>query len=162
MATEIVNLEVKSDIKGVVVDVNALATSLKQAELDYVNLNTQVKIQKDVVIKLEKELINLKALQVTTPRTASAGYPQLIKKIKETTTEIALEKNGLKDLNNQRADSKILLDKNVRSLGNLQKASKGGQKGFNLLKTGARGFGLALKAMGIGLIISALMFLRNA
>ena len=162
MATEILNLEVKSDIKGVVVDVNALAVSLKQAELDYVNLNTQVKIQKDVVLKLEKELINLKALQISTPRTAIAGYPQLIKKIKSTTTELALERNGLKDLNNQRAESKILLDQNVQSLGKLQKASKGGKKGFDLLKTGARGFGLALKAMGIGLIISALLFLRNA
>tara|TARA_R100001244_G_scaffold119478_2_gene89099 strand:+ start:740 stop:3139 length:2400 start_codon:yes stop_codon:yes gene_type:complete len=105
MAEEIV-LEVKSNISTVTKDVDQLSTSLETAQQEFSNLNEQIQIQKSVITELELEYIRLQQLAVTTPRTASAGYPQLIEKIRETKTELALERIGLKELNNERRSAK--------------------------------------------------------
>ena len=98
MAEELV-LEVKSNISTVTKDVDQLSASLDTAQQEFSNLNEQIEIQKTVITELELEYIRLQQLAVTTPRTASAGYPQLIEKIRETKTELALERVGLKKLN---------------------------------------------------------------
>lgn len=105
MAEEIV-LEVKSNISTVTKDVDQLSTSLETAQQEFSNLNEQIQIQKSVITELELEYIRLQQLAVTTPRTASAGYPQLIEKIRETKTELALERIGLKELNSERGAAK--------------------------------------------------------
>jgi hypothetical protein len=63
MATEILTLEVKSDIKNATQDLNALSTSLKEAVSLEGELSEQIRIQNGVLIDLERELIKLKATQ---------------------------------------------------------------------------------------------------
>ena len=91
MADEIV-MEVKSNISTVTQDVNQLSSSLDTAQQEFANLNEQIQIQRNVITGLEKEYINLQQLAISTPRTASAGYPQLLERIRETQAELKLEK----------------------------------------------------------------------
>ena len=109
MADEIV-MEVKSNISTVTQDVNQLSSSLDTAQQEFANLNEQIQIQRNVITGLEKEYISLQQLAISTPRTASAGYPQLLERIRETQAELKLEKIGLKELNNERRESKTTID----------------------------------------------------
>ena len=91
MAEELV-MNVKSNIKSVTKETQDWAKSLKE-------LNEQIEIQEKVITDLDKDLIKLKAKQDSIPKGAYyAGMSNLNKKIKETTTEIKLEKNALTGL----------------------------------------------------------------
>ena len=70
MATEILNLEVKADIKSVTQDMDALSTSLQTATGLQTELTLQIKIQEGVLIDLERELIELKSVQDSMPKGA--------------------------------------------------------------------------------------------
>ena len=91
MAEELV-MNVKSNIKSVTKETQDWAKSLKE-------VNEQIEIQESVITDLDKDLIKLKAQQDKIPKGAwVAGMGKLNTKIKETSTELKLEKNALKEL----------------------------------------------------------------
>ena len=91
MAEELV-MNVKSNIKSVTKETQDWAKSLKE-------VNEQIEIQEKVITNLDKDLIKLKAQQDKIPKGAwVAGMGKLNKKIKETSTELKLEKNALTGL----------------------------------------------------------------
>ena len=91
MAEELV-MNVKSNIKSVTKETQDWAQSLKE-------VNEQIEIQEKVITNLDKDLIKLKAQQDKIPKGAwVAGMGKLNKKIKETSTELKLEKNALTGL----------------------------------------------------------------
>jgi hypothetical protein len=163
MATEILTLEVKSDIKNATQDLNDLATSLKNAVSLEGELSEQIKIQNGVLIDLERELIKLKATQDSIPEGAWwEGQVQLADDIQDVTTEIKLEQNALKDLKNQQRDTNDEIKNTETNIKGITTANKAGVVPANVFKVALRGIGTALKAMGIGLLISALLLLKRA
>ena len=113
MATEILNLEVKSDIKGAVKDVDKLGTSVQTAAERYEELNENVAIQNEYIATQETELIRLKEIQDSIPKGAwHAGQSQLADNIREVTSEIRSEKDALKNLKKEQKDvAKAIRDK---------------------------------------------------
>tara|TARA_R110002020_G_scaffold3583_4_gene15976 strand:+ start:361 stop:2541 length:2181 start_codon:yes stop_codon:yes gene_type:complete len=91
MAEELV-MNVKSNVKSVTKETQDWAKSLEE-------VNEQIEIQEKVILDLDKDLIKLKAQQDAIPKGAwVAGMGKLNTKIKETSTELKLEKNALKEL----------------------------------------------------------------
>ena len=105
MAEELV-MTVKSNISTVTKDVKQLESSLDMAGQSFNDLTQQVYIQKTAITELELEYIRLQQLAISTPRTAIAGYPQLLEKIRETQDALANEKIQLKQLNTERRAAK--------------------------------------------------------
>jgi DNA repair exonuclease SbcCD ATPase subunit len=99
MATEILNLDVKSNIESVTKETDQYKKSLDQ-------VNKEIKLQNKYLIEQEKELIKLKAQQDAIPKGAwVAGMEKLNDKIKATTAELKLEKNALKGLKNEQKEA---------------------------------------------------------
>ena len=63
MAKEILELEVKSNIKGAVTEVDELGTSVQTAADRYEELNENVAVQNEYIATQETELIRLKEIQ---------------------------------------------------------------------------------------------------
>ena len=163
MATEILNLEVKSDIKPVIQDINSLSVSLKQAQMLESELTAQIKVKNGVLIDLERDLIKLKATQDSMPKGEYwKGQEALNQKIKDRVTDIKLEQNALKDLKNQQRDNNAEMKTTEKTVKDITSANKAAKKPANLFRTGLRGIGTALKGMGIGLLISGLLLLKRA
>ena len=158
---EVLELKVKSNIKGVVTEVDSLATALEKATARGKELTENIDIQNSVLIDMKRELIELKQLQSkSTPWENSLNKTS--DKIKNLTHEIALEENALKKLNEEQR-------KNTRALGDTTKAIKkkddATKKGTPIQRASAmamKGIGTAMKGMGIGLIVSALLLLKKA
>ena len=153
---EVLELKVKSNIKGVVTEVDSLATALEKATARGKELTENIDIQNSVLLDMKKELIELKQLQSkSTPWENSLNKTS--DKIKNLTHEIALEENALKKLNEEQR-------KNTRAVGDTEKAIKkkddATKKGTPIQRASAmamKGIGTAMKGMGIGLIVSALL-----
>ena len=158
---EVLELKVKSNIKGVVTEVDSLATALEKATARGKELTENIDIQNSVLIDMKRELIELKQLQSqSTPWENSMN--KTADKIKNLTHEIALEENALKKLNEEQR-------KNTRAVGDTEKAIKkkdaATKKGTPIQRASAtamKGIGTAMKGMGIGLIISAFLLLKKA
>ena len=163
MAKEIINVEVKSNIKGVVKDMDALTSSLKGAKIEAEDLSENINIQNEVILRLQRELISLKAIQDSIPKGSWAkGMSQRAKKIKHITTEIELEQNALKDLKNQQKGNNDLIKKNTAEIKKKNEATKKGTPISRMSAKAMKGIGTAMKGMGIGLIISAFLLLKKA
>jgi hypothetical protein len=105
MATEILNLEVKSNIKGAVTDVDALGTAVQTTAERYTELNENISIQNEYIETQETELIRLKAIQDSIPKGAwFAGQSKLSDDINSVTSEIRSEKDALKKLKREQKD----------------------------------------------------------
>ncbi len=91
MAEELV-MNVKSNVKSVTKETQDWAKSLEE-------VNEQIEIQEKVILDLDKDLIKLKAQQDKIPKGAwVAGMGKLNDDIRETSTELKLEKNALQEL----------------------------------------------------------------
>ena len=113
MAKEVLEMEVKSNIKGVTKDTQDWVKTLD-------NVNESLNIQNKVITDLEKDLIKLKAKQDAIPKGAwVAGMDKLNDDIKRTSSELKLEKNALKDLSNQQKQATT----EVKKLSSAQKGS---------------------------------------
>ena len=66
------------------------------------NLTEQLEIQKDVLFDLEKQLFEVEEAQKSTSKTNLAAQKKLADQSEKLKNEIALEKQGLKELNNER------------------------------------------------------------
>lgn len=147
--------DVKTNIKSATKDTKEYTQSLSEAQQEQKNLNEQLSIQKKVITDLEKELVLMEAQLKETPKTGAAGFYALQQQIEDTNKELKLEKIGLKEIENQ-------IDDNTKSVEDLEKATKEGEKGFSLMSTAARGIGSALKAAGIGIIVAGFVALKEA
>ena len=125
MDEEIV-MTIKAEIAPATKQVEGFTKSLTDAEKAQKELNEQITIQNQVLTSMEKELVQLKAKQDSIPKGAwYAGMDDLNKKIKETETNLKLEKIGLKDLENQQKDNNKVLKEQSKDLKGVKKDLKG-------------------------------------
>ena len=113
MAQEILNLEVKAQVKGAVKDVDALGTSVQTAAERYAELNENVAVQNEYIATQETELVRLKEIQDSIPKGAwHAGQHKLADDIRQVTSEIRSEKDALSNLKREQKDvAKAIRDK---------------------------------------------------
>jgi len=179
MAKEVLELEVKTNVSGAKQEMDELGSSVNNAETELKELNEQLEIQVEVVNKLETALLEMKQQQSVNSDYENS-VSRLNERIKETTMELALEKQGLKTLKRERS----LTIKNVKDLEKAQKdqikQAFAGIKHFNIMGVSLRrlrlmvravipGFKLMFKTIktgiastGIGLIVIALASIGTA
>jgi len=179
MAKEVLELEVKTNVSGAKQEMDKLGSSVNNAETELKELNEQLEIQVEVVNKLETALLEMKQQQSVNSDYENS-VSRLNERIKETTMELALEKQGLKTLKRERS----VTIKNVKDLEKAQKAqikqAFAGIKHFNIMGVSLRrlrlmtravipGFKLMFKTIktgiastGIGLIVIALASIGTA
>ena len=179
MAKEVLELEVKTNVSGAKQEMDQLGSSVANAETELKELNEQLEIQVEVVNKLETALLEMKQQQSVNSDYENS-VSRLNEKIKETTMELALEKQGLKTLKRERS----LTIKNVKDLEKAQKdqvtQAFAGIKHFNIMGVSLRrlrlmvraiipGFKLMFKTIktgiastGIGVIVLALTAVGTA
>ena len=158
---EVLELQVKTNIKGTVKEVDSLAASLKKANTEASNLSQQISIQNSVLIQMKRELIELKRVESEDSPWVNS-LKGTTEKIKDLTHEIALEENALKDLNNQQKDNNAVLKDTTAQIKKKTDATKKGTPVSRAAALAMKGIGTAMKAMGIGLIIAAFMLLKKA
>ena len=133
MAQEEIVMEIKANVKPATKQVDDFTKSLNEAETAQKELNEQISIQNKVLNDLEKELVELKAVQDSIPKGAFyAGMSDLNAKIKETEKNIKLEKLGLKDLQNQQKENNRELKEQNKELKENEKLVKDGIGNFRL------------------------------
>jgi hypothetical protein len=127
MATEIINLEVKSNIKGATKDVDALAKSVEMATYSETELNDVIDKQRFFLAEQRTELRRLKDLQDSIPEGAYyAGQSKLTADIKKVTRTIRDESDSLKDLvAQQKANNKVTRDSTIARKRNNNAAIRG-------------------------------------
>ena len=113
MAKEILNLEVKTNIKGAVTEVDEFSGSVQTATQNLEELNEQVSVQNKYIADQETELVRLKEIQDSIPKGAwFAGQSKLSDDIRDVTSEIRSEKDALKKLKGEQKDlAKAIRDK---------------------------------------------------
>jgi len=117
MAQEEVVMTIKAEVNPAKKQVEEFTKSLDDAEKAQKELNEQISIQNKVLNDLEKELVELKAVQDSIPKGAFyAGMSDLNAKIKETEKNIKLEKLGLKDLQNQQKENNNEIKEQTKAL----------------------------------------------
>ena len=179
MAKEVLELEVKANVSGASSEFKELNNTVKESITEVEELNEQLEIQTEVVNNLETALLKMKQQQ-----SVNSDYENSVSglndKIKQTTVELALERQGLKKL---RSERKVAID-SVRTLEKAQKdqvkQAFAGIKHFNIMGVSLRrlrlmtkavipGFKLMFKTIktgiastGIGLIVLALVSVGTA
>jgi len=105
MAEEIY-MSIKSDVKSATKDTQEYTKSLKEAQQNVKEINTDLSIQNKVILDLEKELLRLKQIQESIPKGAFyAGQAKLNEDIRNVTAELKREKLGLKELKQQQKEA---------------------------------------------------------
>lgn len=125
MAEEIV-FNVKANVKPATKQVEDFTKTLTGAEYKLDDVNKSLQASNQYLADQKIALINLKAKQDSIPKGAwYAGMDDLNKKIKETETNLKLEKIGLKDLENQQKDNNKTLKQKSKDLKGVKKDLKG-------------------------------------
>ena len=112
MATEILELEVKSNIKGATKDMDGLAKSVDKANYAETELNSNIELQIKFIADQQIELARLKTIQDSIPKGAFyAGQSKLNDSIRTVTSSLREEKASLKKLQSeQKAANKVIKD----------------------------------------------------
>ncbi len=106
MATEIINLEVKSNIKGVTTDVDAFGKSVENANYAEKELSENIDLQNQFLASQRTELSRLQEIQDSIPKGAFyAGQSKLNESILTINETIKKETKALKGLKKQQADA---------------------------------------------------------
>lgn len=174
MAKEVLELEVKSNIKSVTKETTDWNKTLE-------DVNESLSIQNKVITDLERDLIKLKAQQDAIPKGGwVAGMDKLNDKIKRTSSELNLEKIALKELKNQQkdatkevkkfSDAQKETNKEVKDgIGNFQVMGvslNGVKKGFSKVIPAAKGLFGTIRAgiisTGIGALVIAVVALMQS
>jgi hypothetical protein len=158
---EVIDFEVKSDIGKATADTKAYVKTLGEAKQDVDDLNESISIQGDVINDLEKDLIKMEAQLAEIPKGA-IGYRELEDAIRDTTTELKLEKVAMKELQQDRREAIESVKELKEETKEAGDAAGDGKKGFLALGTGVKAVGTAMKALGIGIIIAAFTALKEA
>ena len=140
MAQEVIELEIKANVKPATKQVDEFTESVDNAKDAQKELNEQISIQNKVLNDLEKELVELKAQQDKIPKGAFyAGMADLNKKIKETEKNLKLEKIGLKDLENQQKDNNRALKEQAKDLKEVNKEATDSIGNFRVMGVSLNG-----------------------
>ena len=173
MAEELV-LDVKSNIKSVTKETKDWSKALD-------DVNEEISIQNEEIVRQERLLIKLKAKQDAIPKGGwVAGMDKLNDKIRKTSDLINLEKNTLKDLTNKQKEATT----EVKKLSSAQKGSNteskesianfqfmgvslnGVKKGFSQIIPTAKAMFGSIKAgimsTGIGALVLAVIALTQS
>ena len=112
MATEVLELEVKSNIKGATKDMDGSTKSGGKAYDAEAELNSNIELQIKFLAEQQTELSRLQRIQDSIPKGAFyAGQSKLNESIEEVTKSIRDEKEGLKKLQKeQKAANKVIRD----------------------------------------------------
>ena len=173
MAEELV-LNVKSNIKGVTKETKDWGKALD-------NVNEEIAIQNEEIVRQERILIKLKAQQEKISKGGwRAGMPKLNAQIAKTTELLNLEKNTLKDLKNQQKEATTEVKKfkeqqkesnteSKDSIANFQfmgVSLNGVKKGFSQIIPTAKAMFGTIKAgiisTGIGALVLAVIALTQS
>ena len=127
---------------GVVKTIEVKA-NLKDAEKDFQQLNEQLKIQKDVLIDLEKQIYEVEKAQKNTSKSNLAAQKKLTAQAKELKNELKGERLGLKELNSQRSAA-------VSKITDLSKAQANSSKIVRGLDKFTGGYATKLKKVFLG------------
>jgi hypothetical protein len=174
MAKEILNLEVKSNVKSVTQETKDWGKTLD-------DVNKEISIQNEEIVRQERLLIKLKAKQDAIPKGGwVAGMDKLNDKIRKTSDLINLEKNTLKELTNKQKEANQEIRKSTAAKKGNNKESKesitnfqvmgvslsGIKKGFGQIIPTAKGmFGTiraGIMSTGIGALVIAVVALMQS
>ena len=127
MAKEILELEVRSNIKGAVKDMDALGKSVDKTSFAETELNANIQLQNQFIADQEVELARLKEIQDSIPKGAwHAGQHQLADDIREVTSSLRTEKAALKKLKTeQKSITKAIRANTVAQKKNTNAAIRG-------------------------------------
>lgn len=147
MANEVVELEIKAKVSPAKKQVDELTKSLNDAEKAQKDLNEAINLQTEGLIKEERVLIKLKAQRDALGNDGwSPNMAKLNKQIKNQTDLIALEKNTLKDLQNQQKGNTQTIKENNKELkkrsDNIKKTNKELKETQKTVKEGIGNFRL--------------------
>ena len=173
MAEELV-LDIKTNLGQATKDTKEYKKSLEQ-------INEEISIQNEEIVRQEKILIKLKAQQDKNSKGGwSAGMSKLNDKIRDTSELLDLEKNTLKELNNKKKEATQEVKKNTQALKEGNKESKesvanfqfmgvslnGVKKGFSqVIPTAKAMFGTikaGIMSTGIGALVLAVIALTQS
>jgi DNA repair exonuclease SbcCD ATPase subunit len=147
MAADEIVMTVKSNLSQVAAETKTWETSLKGAAKEVEELTEDVKVQNQVLIDAEKELIKLEAAQAKIGK--GAWDPSnLTKKIAEQKAAIKDERNGLKNLNNQLKNAKGESKKFTQAQKDQEKAMKGSIGQFSIMGVSLNGIKSAFGKIG--------------
>ena len=174
MAQETLNLEVKSNIKSVSQDTKDWGKVLD-------DVNEEISIQNEEIVRQERLLIKLKAKQDAIPKGGwVAGMDKLNDKIRNTNDLLNLEKNTLKELTNKQKEATREVKKSTVAQKGNNKESKesianfqfmgislnGVKKGFSQIIPTAKAMFGTIKAgiisTGIGALVLAVIALTQS
>ena len=174
MAKEELVLDVKSNIKSVTKETKDWSKALD-------DVNEEISIQNEEIVRQERLLIQLKAKQDAIPKGGwVAGMDKLNDKIRKTSDLINLEKNTLKDLTNQQKQATSEVKKSTSAKEGNNKESKeslanfrfmgvslnGVKKGFSqVIPTAKKMFGTikaGIISTGIGALVIAVVALMQS
>jgi hypothetical protein len=133
MAQEEIVMEIKANVSSATKQVDDFTKSLNDAEKAQKDLNEAINIQREGLIKEERILIKLKAQRDALGKDGwSPNMAKLNKQIKNQTDLIALEKNTLKDLENQQKINTQTIKAQNKELKESEKLVKEGIGNFRL------------------------------
>mgnify|MGYP003651820605 CR=1 FL=1 len=174
MATEELVLDIKTNLGQATKDTKEYKKSLEQ-------INEEISIQNEEIVRQEKILIKLKAQQDRNSKGGwSAGMSKLNDKIRDTSELLDLEKNTLKELKNKQKEATQEKKKNTEALKEGNKESKesianfqfmgvslnGVKKGFSqVIPTAKAMFGTikaGIMSTGIGALVLAVIALTQS
>ena len=139
-----------------------LKLSTEQAQANIDELNKSLKLQEDLISDIEKEIVSYeKQLKKTTERDLAARK-SINDKIKVTKERLNDEKVALKDVTKDRKRANKTLKDTSTEVDNIGDSAKNSKKGFTIMGVGINSVGVAFKALGIGLIVSAIAGLTEA
>ncbi len=147
MAQEEIVMTVKAEVTPAKKQVDELTKSLNDAEKAQKDLNEAINVQTEGLIKEERILIKLKAQRDALGNDGwSPNMVKLNKQIKNQTDLIALEKNTLKDLQNQQKGNTQTIKENNKELkkrsDNIKKTNKELKETQKTVKEGIGNFRL--------------------
>jgi len=133
MAQEEIVMEIKTNVSSATKQVDDFTKSLNDAEKAQKDLNEAINVQREGLIKEERILIKLKAQRDALGKDGwSPNMAKLNKQIKNQTDLIALEKNTLKDLENQQKINTQTIKAQNKELKESEKLVKEGIGNFRL------------------------------
>lgn len=120
-----------------------IKANLKDAEKNFQELNEQLKIQRDVLLDLEKQIYDVEKAQKSTSKSNLSVQKKLADQAKELKNELKGEKLGLRELNNERSAS-------VSQITNLSNAQANSTKIVRGLDKFTGGYATKLKKVFLG------------
>jgi len=139
-----------------------LKLSTQQAQANIDELNKSLKLQEDLISDIEKEIRNYEKQLNKTSKTDLAARKSINDKIKKTKERLTDEKVALKDVTKDRKRANKSLKETSENTDDIVTSNTKLTGGLVIMKRGIQAVGVALKSLGIGLIIAGIAALAEA